>query len=98
MTISLAAEIYKRAHVEGRFRLRSGASSTEYFDKYRFESDPLLLRQISEQLCELLPTGAEALAGLEVGGIPIATCASTKAAHNSRGAPVSLVVNSGFVA
>jgi orotate phosphoribosyltransferase len=73
MTISLAAEIYKRAHLEGRFRLRSGASSTEYFDKYRFESDPLLLRQIAEQLCDLLPTDAEALAGLELGGIPIAT-------------------------
>jgi orotate phosphoribosyltransferase len=76
MTISLAAEIYKRAHLEGRFRLRSGASSTEYFDKYRFESDPLLLRQIAEQLCDLLPTDAEALAGLELGGIPIATIMS----------------------
>lgn len=76
MTTSLAAEIYKRSHLEGQFRLRSGASSPEYFDKYRFESDPGLLRQIAEQLCDLLPPDAEALAGLELGGIPIATVMS----------------------
>jgi len=76
MTTSLASEIYKRAHLEGRFRLRSGATSTEYFDKYRFESDPRLLLRIAKQLCELLPPDAEALADLELGGIPIATVIS----------------------
>jgi orotate phosphoribosyltransferase len=76
MTTSLASEIYKLSHLEGQFRLRSGATSTEYFDKYRFESDPRLLGRIAEQLCELLPRDAEALAGLELGGIPIATVMS----------------------
>jgi orotate phosphoribosyltransferase len=29
--------------LRGRFTLRSGQVSDEYFDKYRFEADPLLL-------------------------------------------------------
>ena len=40
----LAREIYRSAHLTGEFTLRSGAVSTEYFDKYRFEGDPTLIR------------------------------------------------------
>ena len=40
----LAGAIYDRTHLTGEFVLRSGAVSNEYFDKYRFESDPELLR------------------------------------------------------
>ncbi len=69
----LAAAIYDRAHLVGNFTLRSGATSTEYFDKYLFESDPELLRDIAEALAPLLPPGADALAGLELGGIPLVT-------------------------
>ena len=47
---SLACRIYRRAHLTGEFRLRSGAVSDEYFDKYLFEGDPLLLREIGEAL------------------------------------------------
>ncbi|HEV8423709.1 MAG TPA: phosphoribosyltransferase family protein [Actinomycetes bacterium] len=56
--------------------LRSGATSHEYFDKYRFESDPRLLREIAEAMAGLLPAGADALAGLELGGVPLATVLS----------------------
>ena len=56
--------------------LRSGARSTEYFDKYLFESDPALLRAIGEALVPLIPRGTDALAGLELGGIPLATMLS----------------------
>ena len=59
----LAREIRGRAHITGRFTLRSGMNVTEYFDKYQFESDPKLLL-------------AEALAGLELGGVPLATMLS----------------------
>jgi orotate phosphoribosyltransferase len=76
MADSLAAQIYDRAHLVGEFQLRSGAVSSEYFDKYRFESDPHLLRQIAQQLWALLPADVDALAGLELGGIPIATAIS----------------------
>lgn len=72
----LALEIVRVARITGDFRLRSGATSTEYFDKYRFESDPRLLRAIARHLAPLVPPGTEVLAGLELGGIPIATALS----------------------
>jgi orotate phosphoribosyltransferase len=72
----LAATIYERTHLTGEFTLRSGATSTEYFDKYLFESDPVLLRTIADALAPLLPPGTEALAGLELGGVPLATALS----------------------
>jgi orotate phosphoribosyltransferase len=72
----LAREIYDRTHLTGDFVLRSGARSTEYFDKYLFESDPALLRAIAEAMVPLVPPHTDALAGLELGGIPIATMLS----------------------
>ena len=72
----LAAAIYDRTHLTGEFTLRSGVVSNEYFDKYLFESDPVLLREICAALAPLVPEGTEALAGLELGGVPIATVLS----------------------
>jgi len=72
----LARRIVKCATLHGDFRLRSGARSHVYFDKYRFESDPALLRDITQAMAPLLPPGIDALAGLEMGGIPLATMLS----------------------
>ena len=74
--VSLARRINAVSHIKGRFRLRSGGVSDEYFDKYLFESDPSLLRAIAQALSELIPSGVDALAGLEMGGIPIVTVLS----------------------
>jgi orotate phosphoribosyltransferase len=68
----LARAIRGTAHLTGEFRLRSGATSTEYFDKYQFEADPSLLREIARHLARLVPAETEVLAGLELGGVPIA--------------------------
>jgi len=68
----LGARLYQVAHLTGTFTLRSGATSTEYFDKYRFEADPTLLGEIGRALAPLVPTGTEVLAGLELGGVPLA--------------------------
>lgn len=73
---TLAKEIFERAYLTGRFTLRSGIVASEYFDKYRFEGDPDVLRRIAERMAEHVPAGTEALAGLEMGGIPIATMLS----------------------
>ena len=73
---SLAKRIYDTAHITGEFTLRSGAKSNEYFDKYLFEADPDLLKHIAIALVKLVPPGVDALAGLEMGGIPIATMLS----------------------
>lgn len=76
MEATLARRIFDAAHLTGEFTLRSGAVSHEYFDKYRFESDPRLLRNIAEVMAALVPSGVDALAGLELGGVPLATMLS----------------------
>lgn len=72
----LACAINAVARLQGVFTLRSGVTASEYFDKYRFESDPALLHAIARHLAERLPGNFDALAGLEMGGIPIATLLS----------------------
>ncbi len=72
----LAKRIYDTAHITGEFTLRSGAKSNEYFDKYLFEANPELLKDIALAMVKLVPPGVDALAGLEMGGIPIATMLS----------------------
>lgn len=69
----LARRIHAAAHLTGTFTLRSGATSGEYFDKYRFEADPVLLRDVVQALVPLVPERVDALAGLELGGVPLAT-------------------------
>jgi orotate phosphoribosyltransferase len=73
---SLARRIYQTSHLTGTFVLRSGVTSSEYFDKYRFEADPALLREIGAAMARLLPDRVDALAGLELGGVPLATVLS----------------------
>ncbi|THV39453.1 orotate phosphoribosyltransferase [Glycomyces buryatensis] len=73
----LASDIYHRSHLTGEFTLRSGVVANEYFDKYLFESDPVLLRRIGEELAAQVPAhGVDMLAGLELGGIPLVTMLS----------------------
>jgi len=72
----LAHEIYATSHISGFFKLRSGKVSREYFDKYLFESNPRLLKEIAKNMSKFIPANTEILAGLEMGGIPIATALS----------------------
>lgn len=72
----LGLKIYKSSHITGEFLLRSGQISNEYFDKYKFESDPVLLQAIASELANKIEKDTEILAGLEMGGIPIATAIS----------------------
>lgn len=73
---SLARKIFEVSHLTGEFRLRSGSLSSEYFDKYQFEADPEILRDIVVQLKELVPSQVDRLAGLELGGVPLVTLLS----------------------
>jgi orotate phosphoribosyltransferase len=72
----MARRIRAQSLLTGQFTLRSGAVSTVYWDKYRFESDPTLLGAIAEAMSALLPAGFDRLAGLELGGVPLATALS----------------------
>lgn len=69
----LGQRIYGTSHLTGEFLLRSGQTTGEYFDKYRFEADPVLLDEIAGAMVPLVPAGTEVLAGLEMGGIPVVT-------------------------
>ena len=72
----LAHLVGERCRLTDEFELRSGQTSTTYFDKYRFEGDPALLGRIAERMIPVIPDGTEVLAGLELGGVPVATALS----------------------
>jgi orotate phosphoribosyltransferase len=74
----LARRIEARCALTGSFTLRSGQVSDTYFDKYLFEGDPLLLGEVIGHAAALVPPGTEVLAGLELGGVPIATALSLR--------------------
>lgn len=74
----LARDIDACCRLTGSFTLRSGQVASEYFDKYLFESDPILLGRIADAMVPLIPEGTELLGGLELGGVPIATAVSAR--------------------
>jgi orotate phosphoribosyltransferase len=71
--------LVERALLEGDFVLRSGRRSRYYLDKYRFETDPALLRALGERLAaaalEAEPAAAR-LAGPALGAVALAASAS----------------------
>ena len=73
----MAARVFAASHLTGTFVLRSGRKADHYFDKYRFESDPGLLGDVIAALVPLVPPGVDGLAGLELGGVPLATMLSS---------------------
>lgn len=73
---TLAQKIYQISNIKGNFTLRSRQQANEYFDKYLFEAQPQLLFEIARQLIPFVPENIDVLAGLEMGGIPIATALS----------------------
>ncbi len=75
---TLAGDIDAICRLSGQFTLRSGQVSSEYFDKYLFESQPALLARVAAQMERLLPADTDLLGGLELGGIPIATMVSAR--------------------
>jgi orotate phosphoribosyltransferase len=73
---ALADAVTDRCLLRGEFTLRSGRVADRYFDKYLFEADPALLKAVAEHMVGLVPLGTEVLAGLELGGVPVATALS----------------------
>jgi len=71
----LARLIVDRALLEGDFVLRSGKRSTWYLDKYRFETDPELLRALGERIAAVVrehEPAAIRLAGPALGAVALA--------------------------
>ena len=75
----LGALIVERALLEGDFVLRSGRRSTWYLDKYRFETDPELLRALGARIAEAVAAYEPEtirLAGPALGAVALAASAS----------------------
>jgi orotate phosphoribosyltransferase len=71
--------LVERALLEGDFVLRSGRRSSWYLDKYRFETEPQLLRALGERLADAVrehEPGAIRLAGPALGAVALAASAS----------------------
>lgn len=80
---SLAARIVDAAYLEGDFLLRSGRRSRYYLDKYRFTTEPSLLRDIAQALASRLPADTQRVAGPELGAVPLATAVALATGHPS---------------
>jgi orotate phosphoribosyltransferase len=75
----LGALLVEHALLEGDFVLRSGRRSSYYLDKYRFETQPLLLRRLGERLAALVgevEPEATRLAGPALGAVALTASAS----------------------
>ena len=71
----LGRRLLDAALLEGDFTLRSGKRSSWYLDKYRFETDPELLRDLGERLAEAarrLEPEAVRLAAPALGAVALA--------------------------
>jgi orotate phosphoribosyltransferase len=90
MTDAEFAQAIKRAaYLEGDFTLRSGKKSKYYLDKYLFETQPELLRELGRRFARHAHAGINRIAGAELGAIALAAAASLET-----GKPFVIVRNS----
>jgi orotate phosphoribosyltransferase len=57
----LVGRMLAASELHGDFVLSSGARSSVYFDKFRFLTDPALLREVAKAVADLLPAGVTTL-------------------------------------
>ena len=75
----LGRRLLETALLEGEFTLRSGKTSRWYLDKYRFETDPELLRELGERLADATRAAepdVDRLAGPALGAVALAASAA----------------------
>jgi orotate phosphoribosyltransferase len=72
----LARRIAEVALLRGEFTLRSGRKSNYYLDKYRFETQPDVLRELGTLFAEKIPANIDRIAGAELGAVPLAASAA----------------------
>lgn len=81
MSEYIKKQIEEACKITGEFVLRSGQTTNYYFDKYLFESDPHLLKMTAQEMLAKMVDergnlNFDYFAGLETGGIPLATMLS----------------------
>ena len=72
----LARRIAEVALLRGEFTLRSGRKSNYYLDKYLFETQPDILKELGRMFAERIPADVDRIAGPELGAIALAAAAS----------------------
>lgn len=65
MSDDLARRLLEASELHGDFVLSSGTRSSVYFDKFRFLTDPELLKATARAVSEILPEGVTHLAAPE---------------------------------
>ena len=65
MNDDLVRRMVDASELHGEFVLSSGRTSTVYFDKFRFLSDPALLRDVAHAVTQLVPPDVTMLAAPE---------------------------------
>jgi orotate phosphoribosyltransferase len=82
----LVQRMVAASELHGDFVLSSGRRSSVYFDKFRFLTDPALLRDIAEATAALLPAGVTALGAPEGAAMLLVAAVSLET-----GLPVAVV-------
>jgi orotate phosphoribosyltransferase len=72
----LAGALRHTALLEGDFTLRSGRKSKYYLDKYLFETQPTLLRELGRRFAAFVTPDVDRIAGAELGAIALAAATS----------------------
>ena len=75
----LGRRLVETALLEGDFTLRSGKRSRWYLDKYRFETEPGMLRELGERLASVasdVEPDVDRLAGPALGAVALAASAA----------------------
>jgi orotate phosphoribosyltransferase len=82
----LVQRMVAASELHGDFVLSSGARSSIYFDKFRFLTDPALLRDVATATAGLLPTGVTMLGAPEGAAMLLVAAVSLQT-----GLPVTVV-------
>lgn len=80
--------IKSAALLRGDFTLRSGRKSKYYLDKYLFEAQPRILRELGERFARHVTPDTTRIAGAELGGVALAAAASM-----ASGLPFAIIRN-----
>ena len=86
MNDDLVGRMVAASELHGDFVLSSGQRSAVYFDKFRFLTDPALLRDVAKATAALLPAGVTTLGAPEGAAILLVAAVSLET-----GLPVTVV-------
>jgi orotate phosphoribosyltransferase len=85
----LARRLRETAYLEGEFTLRSGRQSRYYLDKYLFETQPVILRELAQRFARFVTGQTRRIAGAELGAVALAAATALES-----GVPFVIVRNS----